>query len=333
MSPTIAASSCKPGAVALRTAACALLLCAALPLQAAPKFIPTFAVYYGGGPTLVAADAPLLVKFDLISTDRFRYYEMSPNTWAAIKAINPNGQIYLYEMGSEAPSYLDGTPQVSLNGLGRYNVSRGHPMGSLNGDHPELFLLDALGNRIYNVPYSNPAANEYWHLMDFGAAAYQSYWLTAVKADIVDQPWVADGVFADNCIALNFGPYTAVPAKYPDTAAWNVAMKSFVEAVAAGLHGVGQKLWCNRGATRMLEGSAAWRTLDAGANPPDVLMEEGAFAVGWGHAAVQFYQESEWKRQIDTIGAIRNSKVAMISHTQLMEGQAGTANPGNPATF
>jgi hypothetical protein len=322
--------------VALSTAA----LCAALPLQAAAtatgsaKFTPTFAIYYGGGPTLVDADAPILAKFDLLDLDRFRYYEISPNTWAAIRAINPNVQIYLYEMGPEAPSYLDSMPQLHLNGLGRYDVSRGHPMGSLNGDHPELFLLDALGNRIYNVPFSNAAANEYWHLMDFGAAAYQSYWLTAVRADIVDQPWVADGVFADNCIALNFGAYTAVPAKYPDTATWNVAMNSFVEAITAGLRGVGQKSWCNRGETRTLEGSAAWWALDAGANPPDVLLEEGAFAVGWTPpAAVQFYGESEWKRQIDTMGAIRNSKVAMQSHTQLAEGQAGTDNLGKPVTF
>jgi len=338
MSRTLVAGR-KPLAVALRTAACALLWCAALPLQAAgtatgsAKFIPTFAIYYGGGPTLVAADAPLLAKFDLISTDRFRYYEMSPTTWAAIKAINPNVQIYLYEQGSDAPSFLDGTPVVFLNGLGRYNVSRGHPMGSLNGDHPELFLLDSLGNRIYNVGNSDPAANEFWHLMDFGAADYQSYWLTAVKADIVDQPWVADGVFADNCDALNFGPHTAVPAKYPDTAAWNVAMNSFASVITAGLRGLGQKLWCNRGATRMLEGSAAWRVLDAGANPPDALMEEGAFAVEWGHWAVQFYQESEWKRQVDTMSAIRNSKVVMMSHTQLAADQAGTDNLGKPVTF
>src|SRR5216684_2585737 len=103
-------------AVALRTAV--FLLCAALPFQAAgtatgsAKFIPTFIVYYGGGPTLVAADAPILAKFDLIDIDRFRYYEISPNTWAAVKAINPNSQIYLYEMGSEAPSFLDGLAQV-----------------------------------------------------------------------------------------------------------------------------------------------------------------------------------------------------------------------------
>jgi hypothetical protein len=314
-----------------------LLLCAALPLQAAAagatKFIPTFAVYYGGGPTLAAADAAKLAKFDLISIDRFRYYELSPNTWAAIKSIDPGVQIYLYEMGSEAPSFLDSLPQAFLNGLGRYDVSRGHPMGSLNGDHPELFLLDASGSRIYNAPHSNPAAAEYWHLMDFGAAAYQSYWLTAVKADIVDQPWVADGVFADNCLALNFGPYSAVPVKYPDTARWNVAMDSFVQAISAGLRGVGQKVWCNRGETRFLEGSAAWRTLDAGASPPDALMEEGTFAVGWAQADVHFYEEPEWKRSVDTMAAIRNSKVAMASHTKLGEGEAGTDNLGRPVTF
>ena len=71
-----------------------------------------------------------------------------------------------------------------------------------------------------------------------------------------------------------------------------------------------QKLWCNRGDTRLPEGSAAWQALDASANPPDAVLEEGAFAVEWGFAAVQFYQESEWQRQVDTMGAIRNSKVA-----------------------
>jgi hypothetical protein len=326
-------------AVALRAAASALLLlCAALPLPAAgaatgsTKFIPTFTVYYGAGPPLVAADAAKLAKFDLIDIDRFRYYEMSPNTWTAIKSINPSVQIYLYEMGSEAPSHLDNTPQAFLNGLGRYNVSRGHPMGSLNGDHPELFLLDSSGNRIYNVPFSTPAANQFWHLMDFGAAAYQLYWLTAVKADIVDQPWVADGIFTDNCTVLNFGPYTAVPAKYPNTAAWNGAMNSFASAITAELHAVGQKVWCNRSETRTLEGSAAWRALDASANPPDVLMEEGAFAVKWG-AATDFPSEPQWKRSVDTMSAIRNSKVAIMSHTQLSEGEAGTDKWGKPVTF
>ncbi len=110
-------------------------------------------------------------------------------------------------------------------------------------------------------------------------------------------------------------------------------MTSFVSAIATGLHGFGQKLWCNKGETRSAIGSAAWLALDSGANPPDVFLEEGAFAVMWGPWAVQFPQESEWKSQIDTMAALKNTKAAMISHTQLSAGQSGSDNFGNPVSF
>src|SRR5258705_1551864 len=109
------------------------------------------------------------------------------------------------ELGPEVSNFHGGIPQLFLNVIDRYDVSRGHSMGSLNGDHPELFLTDSLGLRVYSTAYSNPATDQYVYLMDFGSTAYHSYWLEAVKADIVNQPWVADGVFADNCIALNGG--------------------------------------------------------------------------------------------------------------------------------
>ncbi|HEU0306849.1 MAG TPA: hypothetical protein VFR30_07765, partial [Lysobacter sp.] len=164
-------------------AAAVLLLAAVLPAAAlaqsgSAKFIPTFLVYYGGGASLVAADVPRLAKFDLIDIDRFRYRDIGGSTWSAIKAANPNVQIYLYKMGPETPSHLDSTQQLYLNGMGRHNVSRGHPMGSLNGNLPSLFQVDAGGNRIYNKAFSSAAANQYWYLMDFGSAAYQSYWVT-----------------------------------------------------------------------------------------------------------------------------------------------------------
>jgi len=302
----------------------ALALPAGTQAQGSDKFIPTFLVYYGGGPQLVAADAAKLAKFDLIDIDRFRYQDIGPNTWAAIKALNPAMQIYLYEMGPEAPSHLDSTLPLFLNGLGRYDVSRGHFMGSLNGNHPGLFLLNSAGQRVYSVGFSNVGANQYWHLMDFGDSSYQSYWINAVKADIVDQPWAADGVFVDNCLTLaNAGGYSATNTRYPTNIAWSAAMNSFVEAISNGMRAYGQKLWCNRGETRSVDGSAAWLSLDNGASPPDVLLEEGAFAVEWG-SDTQFYPELDWKRQIDTIAAIRNSKVATMSHTKLMDGQSGT---------
>jgi len=214
---------------------------AALPAAAqttSTKFIPTFLVYYGGGPALTAADTPKLAKFDLIDIDRFRYTDIGSQTWAAIKAVNPNSQIYLYEDGVEVHNQQDSSAQVSLNNLGRFNVSRGHPMGSVNGNHPEFFQKDAAGNRIYSAAYSNPAANSYYYLLDFGSSAYQSYWVTAVKADIADQPWRADGVFVDLCMTFAAAAgYNATSAWYPTDSAWSTAINSFSSAITAGVHG------------------------------------------------------------------------------------------------
>ena len=306
------------------------------------RFIPTFLVYLGGGPPLSAGDEQKLGQFELLDLNAFRYCERArdatcpfdPDTWAAIRIYNSDVGIYLYKAGAEVSNYHDDTPAYYLYDLGRYDVSRGHSMGSLDGNHPELFALNGAGSRIYNVPYSNPGANQFWYLMDFGSAVYQSYWLEAVDADIVAQPWVADGVFADMCTANNdFSPYSGVPVLYPTLADWNSGMSSFVQAISAGMHGYGQKLWCNRGATGTPDGSAAWLAVDAGPGPPDAVMEEGAFAVGWGASDTQFFPEADWKRQVDTVAAIRHSKVTLLSHTKLAPDQAGTDNWGRPVTF
>jgi len=304
------------------------------PASRPAKFIPTFLVYYGAGPAFTAADAARLAKFDLLDVDRFRYADIESGTWAAVKALNPAVQIYLYQMAAEAPSFLDAAPSVSLNGLGRHDVSRGHSMGSLNGNQPGLFLLDANGNRVYNAWYSDPASNRYWYLMDFGNPSYQAYWIEATRADLVNQLWVADGVHADNCLAVpTFASYSAPPAKYASDADWSSAMNGFASTISAGMHGYAQRVWCNRGETRSPAGAAAWLALDAAATPPDVVAEEGAFAVAWGQWSTQFFSEEEWKRQVDTLGAVRNSKVAVFSSTQLAPDGAGTDNFGRPVTY
>jgi len=330
-------SSITAACTVVRTAIFTILLGAVSPLaaQTAPsKFVPMFLVYYGGGPALVATDAPKLAKFDLLDIDRFRYNQLPPSTWSAIKALNPNIQIYLYEMGPESQNYMDATPVVSINGLGRHDVSRGHSMGSLDGNHPELFLLDSSGNRIYNAGFSNPAGNQFWYLMDFGSPTYQAYWIEAVRTDIANQPWVADGVHADNCLTFwAAGGYSATSSKYPTDSAWSSAMNNFSSAAAAGLHGFGQKLWCNKGSSYIAAGAAAWLALDASPDHPDVLAEEGAFAVTFGPWATQFISEANWKLQVDTMAAIKNSKVAMFSSTALGEGQSGTDNWGQPVTY
>lgn len=300
----------------------------------ASKFIPTFLVKYAG-PPLSAADAQSLGRYDAIVTQRWRYAEIN---WSAIKAVNPNSKIFLYQMGTEDENFEDGMPAGYLQGVDRYSDSRGHSMGSLNGNHPELYLVDSLGSRIFNVEHSG--SGNFWYLMDFGSPAYQAYWLEATRTDIVSQFWAADGVHADNCLTLGseFSPYSAAAVRYPDDASWASAMNSYAQAVTAGLHANGQYLWCNRGYSIFEQGKAAWLALDASANPPDVVGEEGGFAVAWGPAnwSTQFYPEDEWRNQLETLAAIRNSKVAVFSHTKLQPDpgfDSGVDNWGQPVTF
>ena len=191
----------------LRALAAALSFATPLPLvaqaqTASPHFIQRFLIYYGGGPALTSSNTSQLAKYDLIDIDRFRYADIAPTTWAAVKTVNPNVQFYLYEIGPEVYNNQDSLPVVSLNSLGRYNVSRRNPMGSLNGNLPQVFQVDVFGKRIYSAAYSNPGAGIYSYLMDFGSSTYQSYWVSSVQADIANQPWVADGVFADNCLTF-----------------------------------------------------------------------------------------------------------------------------------
>ena len=306
-------------------------------LDASEKFIQTFLVYYGGGPTLVEEDMVRLAKFDLLDIDRFRYNDIGiknlrENGWT-IRDINPGIEIFLYEVGPEVSNYHDDRGNViTLNDLGRYNVDRDHSMGSLNGDHPELFLLDTSGVRSYNVNYSNPSLDQYWYLMDFGSPEYIRYWLEAVEADIISQPWVMDGVHVDNCTVFNYG--YATPTKYPDESTWSSAMNGFVQALVTGLQKSGQKLWANRGQTFMRDGFDDWLALDQSGNAPDVVMEEGAFAVSWGeNSNTRFYPEANWKRSVDLLGRIQNSRVAYLSHTDLGKNEEGVDNYNRPVTF
>lgn len=93
-----------------------------------PKFIPKFLVYYGGGLTLTCSDAGKLAKFDLLDVHRWRYFDIAPSpqcpnyTWAAVKAVNPNTKIYLYEMGAEDQNFDDNTDVRYLEGIDRYNI-------------------------------------------------------------------------------------------------------------------------------------------------------------------------------------------------------------------
>ncbi len=298
------------------------------PALAATKFIQTFALYYnvGYGSNISAASTTLLENFDLIDTSRILAANGS-GIWSTIKAADPNADIYLYELGPQDYINEDSLPQVNLNSIARYSVvPSSSTLASLNGSYPGLFLFDSGGNRIY----LDGSPNEYQ--MDFGSTTYQAYWLKAVDEDVVSKPWVADGIFVDNCNPTIPG-LSGTPTAYPTDSAWSAGMLSFVDAITVGLHGYGQKVWCNMGSTDNPVGSAMWQTLDKSANHPDVLMEEGAFAASWGNNDVYFFPEEQWVSQVNTEYAMRNIKVAMLGNTKLPEGGSGTDNLGKPVTF
>lgn len=299
------------------------------------KFIQTAAVVYGGNGEkhLQPEDAAALARFDLLDIARYRFSQINGNTYAAIKAINPQVQIYSYLEGQFTRNDQDGYHVSALSTLGRHNISRGHSMGSLNADNPQLFLLDALGQRIFNIAYSNPGENAFSYLMDFGSTSYLSYFLESVRTDVVGRNWQADGLFVDDLSILPAAHLSGTPVVYPDQTSWITAMQQFSTGLAEGLQQEGLKMWANMGNTRNQAGADVWLALDAQAPRPDVVMEEGAFVVSWGSGDAQFLPEADWKRQVDLLGAIKNFKVTYLSHVDLDEDAEGIDNFGKRVTF
>jgi hypothetical protein len=306
-----------------------------LTAPAGAKFIQTFTYTLGGYRSFIEEDLPLLAKFDMLALSRYRYASriFAGNSWDTIKSLNPDIEIFTYLMGAEAYNNHDDVAVGNLWTLGRYDSSRGHSMGSLNGDNSSLFLLNSKGERIYNAGYSNTGQNQYCYLMDFGSTAYQDYWIEVVETDVPGQSWESDGIIADNCLALIHGGYSDTSVIYNTNSKWAQGMNDFIVNVGSGLNEFSQKFWINRCYSQSRDGYNAWLALDSSQFPPYAVMEEGAFAVSWGPGDVMFYAESGWKRQVDLLQKIRNSKVTYLAHSNLEIDSSGTDNYGDSVTF
>lgn len=301
---------------------------------ASNPFIRPLQIYIGHGPVLQPGDEETLGRFDLIVTTRWRYDEIGGSAWDAVKSVNPAAQIYVYiqaidvwrSWDAEGQSLLADDDEEHINNVARYTNARGHSMGNLHDDNPDLFLLRASGERCHTFGKPNR------FLMDFGSEKFQRYWLEAVEHDILAQPWVADGVYMDNC-----GPYlgvvpTDIPAKYDTDEKWAAAMLAHVTRAARELHARGQKVFINGGGTAKPKGREVWARLDQAEHRPDVVLEEGAFVHGWGSADATFYSEEKWKNQVDCLAVTRNFTHAYVTHSKLDVDASGTDNHGRPVT-
>ena len=249
--------------------------------QTSQSFVPVWAGYYPS-PFPSAQEHSLSLR-SFLDVNRFNYLDDQGNsTWAKLKSLNPAIQIYVYEAPAQIYSSQDNLTNypsaVGLNTIARYDqarpLSNPYPVGNLDRNNPGFFLFDSNGNRITDSVYG-------FYYLDQGNPAFAIYWLGSVYSDIITQPWKADGIYVD-------GPGFALPslpansAKYPTDAAWATASLTFMQVVTTGLHLYGQKVWFNASSTNTAVGQSSWEIADAWADPPDVLMDEGAFAVKWG---------------------------------------------------
>ncbi len=289
------------------------------------KFIQTFLIYQAKGPTLRPGDEHKLAKYDILYFGRFRYNEVNGDTWGAVRALNPNVLIYLYQQGPDVWRNQDNNDVARVNNIVRYDNARGHSMGNLNADNPDLFLLQTDGSRCHTY------GRDYRYLMDFGSPKFHDYWLEASCTDIVEGPWVADGIFIDNTSPQQWGYACDTPAKYDTDEKWGAAMHEFQMGLTKGLRARGQKVWTNTCCSLDPFGFEAWIDLDNGPHCPDLLAEEGAFCHGWDGGG--FYSEQQWRRQVDIMGRLKNCGITIFSHIQLNEGESGTDNFGKPVTY
>lgn len=292
-------------------------------------FIDTVLVYHVGA--ITENDIASLAKYDAIDLNRFTFDDVNGATYAAVKAINPAIEIYAYQMGTNTRDDRDSWDALWLNVIARYNDAKYHSMGSINGNHPGFFLLNQSSVRI------NDGGDAHAWLMDFGLADYQAYWMEAAATDIINRAWKADGIFLDGVTAANaWGTEQGSWAlKYPNAATWNSALNNFANGITGRLHSANQKSYMNRGIARDQAVYDAYMALDSQATPPDIVMQEGAFAVLWGYPnGVQFYPENEWVMQANSIKNLQHSKVALLSHTALTASNPnGTDNYGKPVNY
>ena len=292
------------------------------------KFIQTFAVKLRGGEKIVPGDEKLFSKFDMVMLTRTWSDAIHGDTWRAIRSVNPATEIYIQTEGPTLWKEADESTIKDLKDVGRYDNSRGHSMGAINKDHPEFFLLDKNGKRC--LAYEPEYKDRY--LMDFGSGDYQKYWIEAITADVLKQPWRGTGIHVDNIGPLCTFP-TGKPAKYDTDDKWSNAVLSFVDNVTGAMHKQGCRVWINAGGTDSDRGWKALVQLDGLQNPPDVVGEEGAFATSWGKGDTSFPIEKKWKHSVDFLSKLRKSRQAYFSHTKLRRDGTGTDNYGKSVTF
>lgn len=297
------------------------------------KFIPTFAVKYGGAngwPVLEDA-----ARFDVLlmgaGTSRPQAHQsIRGNTWQVLKRLNPRLVILLYELG---PGEYN-TASWGQLGQGWEWITNQHGPGSLD-------RWTAIGARSGQCLQGKDYGNE--RLMLPGKPAWQQYWLDHIYAKNWSDPAkataIADGIFSDN--TLYAMPYMGgwfaeghpdtpdVPADYYLGVQYNPTlyhqqMKSFFARAFPWLAARKLKIALNFG--DMDRRPADWAELDKEPDAPFAAMEEGAFVHPWGgKGSFVFRSEQDWLKQLDVMRGLKHVRALMNVHGPVAADAKGLA--------
>ena len=184
----------------------------------------------------------------MIQTEAARRKLIVLNAWeysyiSQFKAVNPDVLMYVYKD-------LSSTRDYSVhNGVDDAYLPTGVGYVYANSNHPEWFLKDGSGNRLTYSGYAG-----HWQ-MDIGNSAYQNYWATQVKNELVAKNW--DGVFMDNALVEADMYHTGVfPASYPTHASIRQAYQSLFAVTHPALAAASKKSFPNMSNARLQPG--AW---------------------------------------------------------------------------
>ncbi len=289
------------------------------------KFIPTFAIKYGGVKDWpVAAEAArfdLLVVASDIGHARVHRSEAG-NTWQTLKRLNPHLKVFLYKNG---PALYNVAPWGEI-GRGWRWIKSEHGPGSKD-------RWIAVGVKYGGPLQGRPYPNE--RLMNLGNRNWQRYWAEQVyKKYWQTEPAPgagADGVFADNCgyrmpwrgqWHLEDHPdkpdrpadYTRDGEHQPEL--YKQHIQEFHRWIVPWLAQRGKRIVLNFG--DMVRAPEDWLELDSQPQPVFAAMEEGAFVHPWGKLGREgnfvFWPEREWLNQVRTMRRLRHVRVLMNVH-------------------
>lgn len=265
------------------------------------------------------------------------------DTWAAMKALNPNVVITNYRDGPQTAQddRWDTWEPAALYNWDRYNNARGNPLGAANGAASSwIWARDGSGNRIPNFVYQTSSPVD---LLDFSLNGVDTPgdsrlvdWIgNSANADLGSaNPPVPDGLFLDNCITQDFLPWneTAVD-EWLAGRDWEELMANFCSAITARFAADGFVFCPNRGNTRTSTGAVGWALLDTKPNPPAYVCEEAAFVARYGPSDAQFYPDFDILAQWAVFEGVSNSQIVTQSHTDLEGGMDATGTNNWGASF